>query len=285
MILAEFIGGRAFYWGVLLSVLGCVLPFFLTSARFRLAARIAVLAGVLVVVASAAPFPLWTYASFLGSIALITFGPAARQTVSRRIKGLLLVVIAFFSSGMVISELRYSRVPSIPYTANGSLYVFGDSLSIGADSPGRNWPDLLAEKAKLQVRNLSFGGAKVGTSIDSVYGLTEADKLVIVELGGNDLLGGTSISEYRASLDRMLTLLSRPGRCVIMLELPLPPFYNRFGRVQRELASTHAVLLVPKRVLADVICAPGATVDGLHLSNKGHAMLAGRLFEMFQPGQ
>jgi acyl-CoA thioesterase-1 len=108
---------------------------------------------------------------------------------------------------------------------------------------------------------------------------------VILEIGGNDLLGGTSIPKFREDLEKMLALVCGPRRRVAMIELPLPPFYNRYGMVQRALAKSHGVTLIPKRYLAKVISTPGATVDGLHLSNAGHALLARSLFEMLtHPG-
>jgi hypothetical protein len=50
--------------------------------------------------------------------------------------------------------------------------------------------------------------------------------------------------------------------------------------VQRALAKSHGVTLIPKRYLAKTISTPGATVDGLHLSNTGHVLFARTLSEM-----
>jgi len=41
--------------------------------------------------------------------------------------------------------------------------------------------------------------------------------------------------------------------------------------------------LIPKRTLTRVLGAPGATVDGLHLSVRGHAELACALAPMLRP--
>jgi acyl-CoA thioesterase-1 len=59
-----------------------------------------------------------------------------------------------------------------------------------------------------------------------------------------------------------------------MLELPLPPFYNEFGRAQRRVARRHGVLLVPRRVMLGVLLHGGSTVDSIHLSPSGHARMA-----------
>jgi len=59
-----------------------------------------------------------------------------------------------------------------------------------------------------------------------------------------------------------------------MLELPLPPLFNRFGEIQRRLARRYDVLLVPKRYFAGVLIGEQATLDGLHLSPAGHQKMA-----------
>lgn len=59
-----------------------------------------------------------------------------------------------------------------------------------------------------------------------------------------------------------------------MFELPLPPFCNEFGRVQRRLAAKHGVTLIPKRVFATVLAGEEATLDSIHLSRAGHERMA-----------
>jgi acyl-CoA thioesterase-1 len=65
---------------------------------------------------------------------------------------------------------------------------------------------------------------------------------------------------------------------VVMFELPLPPFANEYGRAQRRLAAKHRVKLIPPRMLVDVLTAEGATIDSLHLSPTGHALMAGMVW-------
>lgn len=67
-----------------------------------------------------------------------------------------------------------------------------------------------------------------------------------------------------------------------MFELPLPPFHNGYGQAQRALAKKYNVTLIPKDWLASVIAKTGNTLDGLHLSQKGHNALAASLLSMFR---
>ena len=92
--------------------------------------------------------------------------------------------------------------------------------------------------------------------------------------GGNDLLDKARPEEFESSLRMLLGLTRRPGRTLAMFELPLPPFHNQYGTIQRATAEEYGVILIPKRLLAGVIGSRGATQDGLHLSEEGHRRLA-----------
>jgi acyl-CoA thioesterase-1 len=109
--------------------------------------------------------------------------------------------------------------------------------------------------------------------------------VVIIEIGGNDMLAyGKTAAEFEADLAKLLDLASSEGSRIVMLELPLPPTYNGFGRVQRRLAAEYGAILVPKRRFAAVFAAPGATVDGLHLSQRGQNMMAEMIWGVISGG-
>jgi acyl-CoA thioesterase-1 len=69
---------------------------------------------------------------------------------------------------------------------------------------------------------------------------------------------------------------------IVMFELPLLPFFNDFGKAQRSLAKKHNVILMPKHYLTDVFGLKDATLDGLHLSQKGHDALANSIYGLFK---
>jgi acyl-CoA thioesterase I len=98
--------------------------------------------------------------------------------------------------------------------------------------------------------------------------------LVLVEIGGNDVLRAYRPNAFERALDALLAKLRGGGRTVVMFELPLPPFHNRYADAQRRMARRHGVLLVPKRVLIGILTSEGATVDSIHLSRRGHELMA-----------
>ena len=59
-----------------------------------------------------------------------------------------------------------------------------------------------------------------------------------------------------------------------MFELPLPPFCNEYGRVQRSVAAKYNARLVPKRIFLSVIAGRDSTLDTIHLSQAGHQFMA-----------
>jgi acyl-CoA thioesterase-1 len=126
-------------------------------------------------------------------------------------------------------------------------------------------------------------GADVTSALRQADRLPAEGGLVILEIGGNDLLGSTSAAAFGEALGRLLDRVSIPGRTVLMFELPLPPFCNEYGRLQREQAARHGVLLIPKRALASVITGDDATLDALHLTKSGHQKLADAVWAIIKP--
>lgn len=164
--------------------------------------------------------------------------------------------------------------PRVRIPAGCSIYVVGDSLSAGIGRKERCWPAVLSERLGIPVVNLAMGGATTQTALHQAESIDRPGSVVFVEIGGNDLLGGTSAADYREHLDRLLAALHAKGHRLVMFELPLYPFRNSFGSAQRELAAKFGVQLIPKRYLTRVMGMNDGTLDGLHFSQKGHDAMA-----------
>jgi len=114
--------------------------------------------------------------------------------------------------------------------------------------------------------------------------VTAEDHVVLIEIGGNDLLEGVPSEEFGKALDALLSKVSAPGRTVVMFELPLFPHMVAYGRIQRGLAAEYGVWLIPKRFFAEVIGGANATLDGLHLSDEGTRRMAALIAQALSPG-
>ncbi len=279
-IAAFFAGGQAFFWGAALLALVALLPSNLR--RFRFIPGGAAVLGAALVLLSATPLPMWFYTVWAVVIIAWYVFRKRRELRIRRGLGAALTASSLAAFGM---ELPRHFAPSVPAFGFRRLFVIGDSLSAGTGAPGeQTWPSLIASRAHVEVRNLALAGATTSTAIKQVAQVPDDAALVLIEIGGNDLLSGRSAADFAHDLDALLIAVCKPSRCVVLVELPLPPFSNGYGRAQRRSAAAHGALLVPKRRLASVLAADGATVDGLHLSNRGHQLLADSLWDVLSPG-
>ena len=238
-------------------------------------ARIIGVTGVISVLASSTPFPVPTYCIWFVLWLATSFFPAGRP------RRLMVSSFLVLSALLCLLELNHHLYPVIPVTHDQHIYVIGDSISAGVGSAERNWPLVLGDISRLQVTNLSRPGATAATALSQEDGIALPNSLVLIEVGGNDLLGSASSDEFSRSLETLLSGMPHSCSCA-MFELPLLPFHNGYGEAQRALARKHNVILIPKKCLASVIGGDGNTLDGLHLSQDGHDALARIVFSMLR---
>ncbi len=165
-----------------------------------------------------------------------------------------------------------------------TLVVIADSVSSGLNGVGEEtWPKQFRERYFGCVLDKSAPGATARSALKQASAanreLDSRPALVLIEIGGNDFFELLPPAQFAADLERLLTKLERPSRQIVMLELPLPPFYNAYGRIQRDLAARHHVPLISKREFAAVIFTADATLDTVHLSKSGHRLFADMVWE------
>ena len=160
--------------------------------------------------------------------------------------------------------------------------VVGDSLGAGVGGEANTWPRLIANGHGVVVQD-SRSGRDGGFGFESGRSRDRSGALVLAEIGGNDVLGGTSPGSSSEGLDALLRACGPEGRTVIMLELPLPPFSNSYGAIQRRLARRHGARLVPKRLLIGVLTTRRPTRDSIHLTEPGHALMAETILDILEP--
>jgi acyl-CoA thioesterase-1 len=133
------------------------------------------------------------------------------------------------------------------------------------------------------VVNLSQAGGTARLALRQAEQIGDGPAIVVVEIGGNDLLSGVTSRQFEADLRLLLEATCRPGRRVLLMELPLPPLCNEYGRVQRALAAEFGCQLISKRTFVAVLGARDGTLDSVHLSPEGHALMADRIWSRIAP--
>jgi len=292
-VLYLFGSGQAFFLGagmVLLAV--ALLPRVKAGVRGSLLAIIARL-GIFIAIISAVPLSYWLYglAVLVTSVWLwrerrrgresLLSADSPPQTPDPRY---LRLATAMVWIGMALVELPYHFTPRIPGMSKPPLFIIGDSITAGMGAGEKHtWPDLLPPVVA-PVHNLALPGATSASALSrQANQLPARGGLVVLEIGGNDLLGETPAAHFERDLEQLLSRVSVPERTIVMFELPLPPLCNEYGRIQRKLAARHDVHLIPKRTLMGVLARGGATLDTIHLSEEGHQQMAGAVWSVIGP--
>ena len=268
-----FADGSAFFAGLTLVLATGVL--FLRFGTHRVGRPVlAVLlpVGLLTVAASGTPLPLWLYLLWAAPAVAIPF--MARKAGMRRLGVGACVWLAAATGVMLVLELPHRAAPQIKVTKGSAVYVIGDSLSAGMFERERSWPVVLGGRVPLRVVNLARPGATLQSARLQAGGIMEPGSLASLEIGGIDFLEMVGADRFQERLEALVLDLHRRGCRILMFELPLPPFWNAYGRAQRDVARANGVMLLPKHGFASVLGADGATSDGLHFSPAGHEAVA-----------
>jgi len=279
----HFVNGDAFFFGVAIIVLACAAKIILAHPAYQLLQRIGIAIGTILIGLSATPLPMWLYAIWAVFVLVVLLDRKSKPDDSpwRRYGAPILLLVFSLIAGLV--EFPHHIKPNISIDHANKIIVVGDSISAGIGNESDLWPTILQNKFGIEVVNLSEPGAKVTDAAKTVSRLENEEKednILILEIGGNDILGKTEIDTFEMSLDRTFSHASDCSDTVIVLELPLPPFCNGYGTIQRKLASKYKAHMIPKRYFSGIIGRRDATVDGLHLSPIGHQLFADMMLEM-----
>jgi acyl-CoA thioesterase-1 len=180
-----------------------------------------------------------------------------------------------------------AALPAQAVAARGKVVtILGDSITAGLGLPGRDaLPNQLhLALERLGVPNIVRGaGASGETTADGAgrmdFSIRPDTALVLVALGGNDLLQGIDPKTTRANLDRILTRLKARHMGVVLAGMRAPPELGRgyardFDAVFAGLAKTHRVALYPDLLAGVARNRALNQADGIHPNAKGVAIIA-----------
>ena len=196
-LVVQIASGRAFFVAVALLVAAVGLR---SSAapRLRRGATWCFLVGLIGLSVSAAPLPTWAYAVMLFSSTAgwwaSRFGANAATATATSVLALL---------GVGLHEARYQIMPVLTPVEARELAVIGDSLTAGHGESDltQKWPAILRDRHGVAVEDLSKAGATAASAAQGLEQLSIAAPVVIVEIGGNDFLGGGSVGDFEEGVD------------------------------------------------------------------------------------
>ena len=175
--------------------------------------------------------------------------------------------------------------PDVPNldSPGSTIVVLGDSMAAGVGSgPGQAYPDLLAAQLRATVVN---GGVSGDTTADGLARLgdmlREDPWMVIVELGGNDVLRRVppeeTESNLRTILDRVLAARAVP----VLVEVDAP-FAGRYREIYERLGDEYDVPVV-EDIVGEILRSPTLKSDQIHPNAEGQRLIAEAIAEEIEP--
>lgn len=167
------------------------------------------------------------------------------------------------------------------------VLALGDSLTAGNGvAPGEAWPDLLGDRTGWVLVNGGVSGDTSGGALRRLPALLEEHHpaLVLVALGGNDMLRRLPRDETISNLEQILAMIRAHGAKPVLLATPKPSvagavFQNLSAAdFYVKLADEQQVPLI-EDAIAEVLSDPQMKGDPLHPNSAGHAQLSRKIFE------
>jgi acyl-CoA thioesterase-1 len=177
---------------------------------------------------------------------------------------------------------------SVTVTKKKTIVFFGNSLTAGYGvSPSEAFPALIQKKIDslglpYQVINAGVSGETSSggkTRIDWI--LREPVEIFVLELGANDGLRGTPLSETKKNLQDIIDKVKAkyPGSKLVFAGMEIPPnmgqaYTTEFRNIYTDLAAKNKMTLIPF-LLEGVGGEPELNqADGIHPTAEGHLIVA-----------
>jgi acyl-CoA thioesterase I len=166
--------------------------------------------------------------------------------------------------------------------AGAVVVVVGDSITAGYGvQEDQAWPARLASLTGWKVINGGVSGDRSADALARLPALLDehAPALVMVEIGGNDMLHNESDATIERNIDAMLMAVKGRGARAVVVAIPRPSAAAMVfkslspARFYRDIATRNSVPMVEDAVSA-VLSESDLRLDPLHPNGAGHAALA-----------
>ena len=176
------------------------------------------------------------------------------------------------------------------------IVAFGDSLTAGFGlAEKESYPYLLQEKLKAdgynyEVINAGVSGETSLGGLERIDWVLEQDnvKILILELGANDLLRGLPVVKMKANLSQIIKRAKAKNIEVLLCGMLAPPtmgaqYQREFVAVFPDLASEYNVEFMPF-VLEGIALDPKLNQgDGIHPNAEGSKVLTANVYKVLSP--
>ncbi len=177
------------------------------------------------------------------------------------------------------------KSPTLPALGvNDVVVAFGDSLTYGTGaSAEESYPAVLAQLINRQVVRAGVPGEVTAQAVQRLPQILDEHRprLVIVCLGGNDMLRRADLKQTQANLRAMLTTLKARGIAAVLIGVPRPALLAGAPEFYEELAKEFAIPY-EGGVIKDVLYSADTKSDPIHPNAKGYRRMAEAIADLLR---
>ena len=198
------------------------------------------------------------------------------------------IVLSTLVCLLALGAAGCGRAPRIRSLTQESVIVaFGDSLTSGEGaSRKQSYPAVLAELTGYEVVNAGVPGETTADGLQRLPSVLQANKpqLVILCMGGNDMLQKQDEPAIAGNLKAMVEAIRSAGADVILLGVPRPSLRLRPPAFYRDIAREFR-LPCDLETLPEILSTRSLKDDYVHPNAKGYRRLAEAVADLIRKSQ
>ncbi len=177
------------------------------------------------------------------------------------------------------------KAPKLPaLAANDVVVAFGDSLTYGTGAKAEeSYPVVLGQLINRQVVRAGVPGEVTAQGVLRLPQMLDehSPQLVIVCLGGNDMLRRADPAQTKANLHAMLQMLKERGIAAVLVGVPRPALLAGAPEFYGELAREFAIPY-EGGIVKDVLYSADTKSDPIHPNAEGYRRMAQAIAELLR---
>jgi len=177
------------------------------------------------------------------------------------------------------------KVPRVAPLAPGDVIVaFGDSLTYGTGAAeNESYPAVLAQMIGRMVVRAGVPGEVTAAGLARLPAVIEEHRpaLIIVCLGGNDMLRRVDEASIKANLREIIGTIRGGGISVVLVGVPRPALFTGTAEFYAEIAGESGIPFEGS-VVSDVLHQRELKSDAIHPNARGYRKMAEAIAELLR---